>query len=322
MTKVFGQTTTNFDGLIHPQTPEEQERARLLTEKYKMDAEFVKAVNDRYGPLEWRLPESHAIYWAAEGLKHAEANPAKVKKDDLITLRRVIYQSMQLSFQRGRLISNEFIPFDFGPNLDIVPKVSAAYEQAANEDEPNRDHILRAHRNFLRDAAYFLYCHNRLADAARWYKYLSANYPDKTIVDGDTNSFPRNLTLQQYAVARAQEDITETSRDRVKARLEDLLLQAYISLVSNDDKRASGYFNLAEQVRTAYETKTASGKGDVRIPMPPIEDIKREVLNQLLDSEHGWTFAARTALRAKLGMEPEPVPSAATNAPPEKPSGK
>ena len=36
----------------------------------------------------------------------------------------------------------------------------------AEEDEKNRDHILRAHRNFLRDAVYFLYEYNRVADAA------------------------------------------------------------------------------------------------------------------------------------------------------------
>ena len=54
-------------------------------------------------------------------------NPAKVKKDDLITLRRVIYQSMLMSFQRGRLVVNPFAnAFDFGPNLLIIPKVSAS----------------------------------------------------------------------------------------------------------------------------------------------------------------------------------------------------
>ena len=104
-------------------------------------------------------------------MKKAAENPTKVKEDDLITLRRVIYQSMQLSFQRGRLVTNPFAKaFEFGPNLDIIPKVNFAYEQAAQEDEKNRDHILRAHRNFLRDAVYFLYEYNRLADAAQWYK--------------------------------------------------------------------------------------------------------------------------------------------------------
>ena len=75
-------------------------------------------------------------------MKKAAENPTKIKEDDLITLRRVIYQSMLLSFQRGRLVTNPFAKaFEFGPNLDIIPKVNFAYEQAAKEDEKNRDHI-------------------------------------------------------------------------------------------------------------------------------------------------------------------------------------
>ena len=181
MAKVFDKKTPNLEELIHPQTADQKERARLLRETYKMDPQFMKEVDERYGPLEWRLPEAHAIYWAALGLKKAAENPTKVKEDDLITLRRVIYQSMLLSFQRGRLVTNPFAKaFEFGPNLDIIPKVNFAYEQAAREDEKNRDHILKAHRNFLRDAVYFLYMYNRVADAAQWFKYLATKYPDKT----------------------------------------------------------------------------------------------------------------------------------------------
>jgi len=163
---------TSFEELIAPQTDEARARLQVLTNKYKMDPAFMKQVNERYGPLEWRLPEASAIYWAATGLEKAREHPTKVKADDLIQLRRVIYQSMQLSFQRGRMVANPFIKkFEFGPNLDVIPKVSAAYEQAAQEDVNSHDHILIAHRNFLRDAVYFLYVHNRLADSSsrvRW----------------------------------------------------------------------------------------------------------------------------------------------------------
>ena len=62
----------NLDELIHPQTADQKERARLLRETYKMDPEFMKEVGERYGPLEWRLPEAHAIYWAALGLSEDE----------------------------------------------------------------------------------------------------------------------------------------------------------------------------------------------------------------------------------------------------------
>ncbi|MGH7969208.1 MAG: hypothetical protein ACREIC_10835, partial [Limisphaerales bacterium] len=242
MSTVFGKKEPNLDELIHPQTDDQKARARLLREKYKMDPVFMKEVNERYGPLEWRLPEAHAIYWAALGLKKAQENPSKVKPDDLITLRRVIYQCMLLSFQRGRLIANPFIKkFEFGPNLDIVPKVSAAYEEAAAEDPTHHDHILTAHRNFLRDAVYFLYVNNRLKDAAHWYKYLGEKYPNKVLIEGQTNSYPANLTLDEYAVSKVQEDVNDSmAMDRIRAIIEGLLVNAYSSMIIGEDQRAAG----------------------------------------------------------------------------------
>jgi hypothetical protein len=315
MAQVFDKKTPNLDELIHPQTEDQKRRAQLLREKYKMDPELMKQVNERYGPLEWRLPESHAIYWAALGLEKAQLNPTKIKPDDLITLRRVIYQSMQMSFQRGRLIANPFIKkFDFGPNLEIIPKVSAAYEQAANEDEKNRDHIEKAHKNFLKDAVYFLYVHNRLADAAKWYQYLGTKYPTSTLLDYQTNSFARNLTLDEYAVSRVQEDVTETmSRDRVKGIIEGLLVDALTSLAIGEDERAAGYRLLAEKVRDTYSEKTKA-RGEA-LAIPAMEDIQKEMVNRMLDPKDGVLPEMRAVLRTKLNMGPEPqLPAGTTNA--------
>ena len=321
MSEVFAKEKPDLDELIHPQTPDQQRRRELLMNKYKMDPEFMKEVDERYGPLEWRMPEASAIYWAALGLKKAQENPTKIKPDDLITLRRVIYQSMQLSFQRGRLVENPFIKaFEFGPNLDIIPKANAAYEQAIKEDEKNRDHIEKAHRNFLRDAVYFLYEHNRLAEAAQWYKHLGQMYPDKPLLDKFTNSLPANLTLNDYAVDRTQEDVSEDmSRDRVKSVLEGLLSRFYESmLLPGEDSHAAGYHYMAEQVLAQYDRNTSMRTEPLKIP--PLDQLQKEVLANLLDPERGLPPDARAALRLRLGMEPEPAApaAAATNAPPEK----
>jgi hypothetical protein len=316
MAKIFDKRDPNLDELIHPETPEQKERARLLREQYKMDPQFMKEVNQTYGPLEWRLPEAHAVYWAALGLKVAKENPSKIKPDDLITLRRVIYQSMQLSFHRGRLVTNPLAErFEFGPNLDIVQKVSDAYEQAAEEDVKNRDHILRAHRNFLRDAVYFLYEYNRLPEAASWYKYLGEKYPDKNLMEGFTNTTPSHVTLDQYAVYRVTEDVNEgMDPKRVQAIIEGMLANAYQSLALGEDERASGFRLLAEKVRTWYASNTKARFES--IPIPPMKNMQESVLARLLDPQHGLPPSYRAAIRAKLPeLGPEPVPDTSTNAP-------
>jgi hypothetical protein len=323
MAQVFAKAKPNLDELINPQTDDAKARARLLHEKYKMDPRFMKEVDQRYGPIEWRLPEAHAIYWAAVGLEKAKENPTKIKQDDLITLRRVIYQSMQMSFQRGRLISNQFAQaFEFGPNLDIIPKVSAAYEQAAEEDTNNHDHILKAHRNFLRDAIYFLYQADRVKDAAYWFKYLADKYPNNITIDGNTNSFPRNVTLDQYVLARVGEDVNETSQVRVTAVIEGMLLKSYEFLALDEDERFEGYQRLARLVWKTFMGKLDDA-GKVRVGLKPIEDFNRDIRNRLLDPEKGMPFEARAVLRTKLNLPPEPKTTAAeTNGPPTKISQK
>jgi hypothetical protein len=316
MAKVFDKKTPNLDELIHPQTESQTNRARLLRETYKMDPEFMKEVDQRYGPLEWRLPESHAIYWACAGLKKAAQHPDKIKPEDLITLHRIVYHSMMVSFQRGRLIENVFTrEFEFGPNLDIIPKVSDAYEEAAREDVKNHDHILSAHRNFLRDAVYFLFAHNRIPEAAHWFEYLCRQYPDKPLLNNVTNSLPGSLTLSEYAVSQVQSDVTDSSAtDRLKISIMGLLRTAYVSLVLGQNDEAAGSERLAELVHTAYVSKTGDMNTN-RIPMPPMNDLKFAVRNELLDPKQGLPPEVRAALRSKLGLEPEPpsVPPA-TNA--------
>jgi len=312
---VFGEMrNANFDELLHPQTPEQTNRAALLRNRFKMDPAFMKQVDERFGPLEWRLPEAHAIYWAALGLEEARKNPSKVNKDDLMQLRRVIYQTMQLSFQRGRLELNPISKtFDFGPNLDIIPNVNKSYEDQMLEEPEKKNQIETGHRNFLRQAVYSLYVYNRVADAAKWFKYLGEKYPDKPILDEDPKSFPRNVTLEEYALSNLQVDISETSRDRVKAAIEGFLARAYVNLALDRDDQYAGYYLLAQKVWQVYDQKI-SGDRKEAIGLPAIRTISKEIRDKMLDAESGLPVEARAALRTKLNMAQE---APTTNAVPE-----
>jgi len=317
MQPFFGANGTNFTELLQPQNT----NAVLLREKYKIDPGFAEKLNAQYGPLDWRLPEAHAIYWGAFGLDKAKENPDKVKADDLITLRRIIYQSMLQAFYHGRFIANPFNKTSaLGPNLDLIPKVNDAYETMMREDEKNRDHIAIAHRNFLRNAVYFLYEDNRVAEAAKWFRYLGAQYPDKAIIDGIPNSFPRNVTLDEYAVACVQENINETSQERVTAAIQGLLARAYYELAIGQDDRYAGYMLLARKAYERYEADISSRASNLeRIGLPPLADLNRSALNQWLDPQNGAPYAMRAVIRSQLGMPGEtnlPPLTIPTNTPP------
>jgi len=320
MEEVLGKAP-NYEALLNPKTPDEINRARLLREKYKMDPELMKQIDEEYGPLEWRLPEASAIYWAAQGLKRAKENPTRIgtsPTEELIVLRRVIYQSMQTSWQRGRIEDNPFVQeMQFGPNLAMIPKVNDTYLKMyeIEPDPAQRDGILNAHRNFLRQAVYSLYVYNRMKDAAYWFKYLGEKYPDKTIIDGDFNSYPRNLTLDQYAIAFVQEDINETSKDRVQTILEGLLTTSYLSLVLDQDDRAEGLRTLAQKAWQKYMNTIPPER--VNAIGISFKDTDITVRARLLNPTNGLPPEAAAILRTKLNISNDKI---SPNAPSELPT--
>src|ERR1019366_6382666 len=165
--------------------------------------------------------------------------------------------------------------YSLGPNLNIVSQVNAAYEEMMSEDAQNRDHIEKAHRNFLRDAVYFLYENNRLAEADKWFKYLGEKYPDKPIIENQPDSLPKNLTLDEYAVAVVQIDIGETSQERVTAAVQGLLTRAYFALAIGEEDRYENLKRLTVKVYERYTQKTSGSRGDVRIPLPPFDALNK-----------------------------------------------
>ena len=322
MTPFFGPNGTNFDALLRPQTAEDRTNALLLHEKYKLEPAFAKQVDDEWGPLDWRLPEAHAIYWGAYGLARAKEHPDKVNPDDLIKLRRNIYQSMLQAFHHGRIIRNPFNQsYELVPDLDLVAKVNEAYEKMFAEETSHdmRDGIQKAQRNFLGDAVYLLYENNHVAEAAEWYRYLARKFPDNTLLSGDPNSRASQLTLDQYAIARVQEDAGDTSQERTTAVVEGLLTRAYFELAIGQEDRYTGFKLLAGKIYESYRARTASFQGgEQRIGLPPFADINHTVLGQLLDPQQGAPFAARALIRSQLGMpaETNAAPATvATNAP-------
>jgi len=61
----------------------------------RLDPDRMLALERRFGPLDWRVAESHAIYWASQGLEFATGT-------ERLMCRRGVYQPLILSVVRGR----------------------------------------------------------------------------------------------------------------------------------------------------------------------------------------------------------------------------
>jgi hypothetical protein len=267
MTALFGGPRPNFEELRHPSTPEAQQHASLLRDKYKMDPDIMEEVDKLYGQLEWRLPEAHAIYWATLGLKNCKDN-------DLITLRRVVYQSMLLSVIRGRILyfDTDDAPVT-APALDRAALANETYLRLSGEDTQQGAAIKIAHRSFLREMVYHFYTHSREAEAEKWFKDLKQLYPE--FVPSD------NPTMEEFALSRFAENVSNLSGDRVMVVLTGLLHQYYISLAIDDDKRAAGFNRMAEYLYRFNENRIRLRREPLKIP--PLEQIKKTWLGEILD---------------------------------------
>ena len=308
MTPFFGPHGTNFDALINPRTAEEQTNAYILRTKYKIDPVFAQKVNSEWGPLDWRLPEAHAIYWGSLGLEKSKEHPDKVVQTDVITVRRIIYQSMMQAFQHGQIIDNPFTHnAELGPNLAIIPKVNDAYETMMQEDPNDAHNIEIGHRNFLLDATYYLYEANRVPEARKWYNDVLQKYPEKTILENDPNSYPTNVPMDVYCVARVQGDVKDTSPQDTTASIEGLLIRSYEDLAIGEDDRYQGLRLLAIKVWQNYMHKIESYKADInRVGLPPFTQIDKDVLSQLLDPVNGLPYDARAIIYSELHLPGDP----------------
>ena len=283
MMDVFAGPRPNFERLIDPQTPDEQQRARLLRERYKMDAEWMRTLNERYGPLDWRLPEAHSIYWASIGMHRSK------KDEDVRRLRQAIYQSMNLSYQRGQMVmtSNSV---RFLPNLAIAPKVATAFqEQIAAAPAFLTNGVTRAYRNFLRDVPYQFFIFNRVREGEQWLRFLREKFPD---------AVPPNTTLAEYAVSRATENVSEQNQGKMTGLVQALVTQSYFAVVDGQADQANEYMLRATELWTAYMNRIRNNQ---RIALPPIDEIKRVVRDAMLGPESDLTPEEKARLRTVVG---------------------
>ena len=294
---VIGTRRDGYLDLLDPQTDQARHRLKRLVEVFKMTPEKMKAVDDLWGPLEWRLPDAHAIYWAQQGIEDVterfdvtgldgvpdgvlNVEEEKAAGGDFLKLRRIIYQALQQACMQGRLISHP-PNFNYGWNVDLVGRANDSYEKqmeakreedtASNTDTGLAEHMSTGHKNFLRSAVYFLYVYNRKDDAAKWYKYMVDLYPQSIPVPG--------LSLDEYCVSRVQEDAGETDHNQTKAVIGGLLLQAFQNAAIGEDDQFLGHKSLAIQLHNRFEKKI--GISTKRVGLPPFEMLERQVLEDL-----------------------------------------
>jgi hypothetical protein len=148
MTRLLGGARPDYAAL----EADPARRTRLI-EDHKLDPELMQRVDDKYGPLDWRLPATHAIYWGWRGRAYAKDRQA-------LLCDRFIFQGMAVSFKQGRLLfSPQQASYRTLPNPALLPKAIRTYEEmAARHPEEN---VRTSYASFLRQAVLILHTVDR-----------------------------------------------------------------------------------------------------------------------------------------------------------------
>ncbi len=264
----------DYSGLVNPRNPVFADIERSIREDQKMDVRLMKEVDDKYGPLDWRMPETHAIYWAMDGIR-------KARTDNLLPLRRIIYQSMQMASRRGKVIENTPMKkLEFSANIKIIPKANASYLEMMEIDPTRKEHISQGHRNFLIRAIRDLYLANQRESALKWFTYGKEVYPDLWYDDVD---------IDRFVIANIVEDLESMNPNDFRLFIEGYIRQAYYNLVRGEFELYQGHIGMARKVRDKYMywIKRPEMTEILNRSIPPVEELEDNVLKSYFDPASG-----------------------------------
>ncbi len=234
------------------------ELLRRMQDDYNLDPARINTIESTYGPLDWRLPATHAIYWAQKSREVATGI-------DITFAERMLYQSMSDGMRHGRLFR---LPgeadFILTPELDHLPRVRATFQRflAAREDPVGLD---SAYRFFLREAVFYAFLYGRFDEAENCLAELKIFSPD----------IPADVDAQRFVLEILSRSESERSSAQVFAMVESAFYRAAIAGMSGDQAGADELENIAETTwREFVQNRNWSPEVQARIGLPPLEIIR------------------------------------------------
>lgn len=156
------------DGMLGP-APVAEEVAKTLLEDYRLEVEKMRDIDKQYGPLDWRLPEAHAVYWGLAGVRAAG-------EKGYIACDRVVYQSLMQMFRHGRLdFDGPSGRYEVAPNPAMLAGTMKAYEESIDRHTSDNS-ISDSYSLFLREAVKGLDAMGFKDDARRLFEKLASEY--------------------------------------------------------------------------------------------------------------------------------------------------
>lgn len=185
-------------------------RKRVLMDEYNMDPAYMLRFMEKYGPLDWRSPVAHGLYWAAIGVERGVTRLSQARFDQINT-DRLLFHSTQ-SLKRMGSVNYDFITQEvsWGPDLRFIPHYEATFlivtERLVAEGPGAARTYTDGYRNFLIDAVREYYQWGEYEKANEYYSKLRT---PRFVEEGKEGRF--TLPINEFVIRETIDRLTSPS---------------------------------------------------------------------------------------------------------------
>jgi len=299
-------------------------KAYQLRNEWKLEPELMHEINQTHGPIDlsdpnthypmdWRHPDSHAIYWAVKALKLvAEEEDREITTVETNT-DRIVVHSLQNLFRYGKMMILEgpvqpaaqedpnssgqsrlvrkdiFLGLDYRM-FDSYNKATLAILEKHKDDKGRYRSLRNGHRNMLKNAVLTFYQSGIRGYALQIYNQLRQSYPE--IVDF-------KVSLDQFAKNRLAEELESIDILNARELIVATLAESYYHYALRSDDLAAAREQVAQKI---YDYYMAKFRPENRIDLPDMRELRYFALGLFLNNEVYPPYV-RQRLLARIRVE-------------------
>jgi hypothetical protein len=311
-------------------------KAWELRNVWKLDPVLMRELNQTYGPtdyldpnihypLDWRHPDSHAIYWAVLGLRVAGNKVVGIKEGrkeyDVAeeNTDRIVAGSLQNLFKYGKIFMYDVpseLPPDrpeaaFGTDVNAPPRMQKdiflrpdlrmfdSYSRAAEKIiakyvDPNigfdESHTVQLRNMYSNTLVMFYQAGNR-KQAQKIYNFLR-------------NRFPYRPEFKEPAVETFVRDYIKVNLENITiSKATDMIMmmlsEAYFRYAVRDDDEAFAREKMAEETYKLYNEKYSD---EQRLRIPEFKTVRYNALQDFL-RDRQYPLVMRQNLISRIQIE-------------------
>lgn len=228
-------------------------RARWLRTKRHMDPAFMLRCVERFGPLDWRHPAAHSIYWTALGIERQRSTPSRVDGGDSTSVgadRMIFLALSRLAHEGWVLYAPEIDYYSALPDPRFIePFENAIHTISERDGELDTDEFRARHQHFLDWAVRTAYTYGERAQAHALYTRVRRVYGRPK---DPTDRYRQ--TLDEFVMQEVAR--TMTTPTAAKQVIAGYLFRAIVEGFANDNPElASGLLGQARRLHAEFLEK-------------------------------------------------------------------